>query len=120
MTDHTVRRSASILVVMFCYLLASALSLRASMVLFTYDFPGTPGSGIAANQTVPTQPDGATFLDFIQNGGLIVHDTPVDTFNSANWSPSVTIDPTQFDSFMISANAGRSLDLTQLSFDVKH
>jgi hypothetical protein len=98
-------------------LLWSSLSAAHAVVLFTYDFPGSPGSGLAANQTNP-QPSGATFSDFTRNGGLVGLGAG-GQFDSNNWTGSGTIDTTQYDAFTITASAGHTIDLSQLDFDVR-
>lgn len=97
-------------------LLWSSLSAQA-VVLFTYDFPGSPGSGLAANQTNP-QPADATFSDFTRNGGLVGLNAS-GQFDSNNWTGSATIDTTQYDAFTVTGNPGHTLDLSQLDFDVR-
>jgi hypothetical protein len=97
-------------------LIWSSLAAQA-VVLFTYDFPGSPGSGLAVDQTNP-QPAGATFGDYTRNGGLIGLGAG-NQFDTKNWSGSATIDTTQYNAFTITANVGNSLDLTQLDFDVR-
>jgi hypothetical protein len=94
----------------------SSISPAATGALFTYDFPGSPGSGLAVDQTNP-QPSGATFSDFTRNGNLVGL-AAANQFDSNNWTGSATIDQTQFDAFSITAGVGRTLDLTQLGFDV--
>lgn len=104
------------------FLKSSALALALALVcsasqaaLYTYDFPGAPGSGLAVDQTNP-QPANATMSDFTRNGGLT--GTGVNgIFGSKNWSTNATMDPTIFTAFTITANPGFVLSLSHLTFD---
>jgi len=98
----------------------AALSTPASSaVIFIYDFPGNPGSGLAADQTNGNQ-SWAPFGDFTRNGGLtVMPGAPSNqTFGTENWNQTGSIDTTQYEGFSITAGSGIHLDLTSLSFDV--
>lgn len=95
-------------------ILASSLA-RASLI-YTYDFPGSPGSGLAMDQS-NGQPANATFSDFTRStvggagGGNV--------FTSDNWSTSGSLDPTVYEGFSITASGGFHLNLSSFTFDVK-
>ncbi len=97
-------------------LLGFALAPNASSaVIYTYDFPGSDGSGLAVDQTNP-QPSGAVFSDFTRNGGL--SDTGrANEFESKDWAESATLDPNIWAGFTITADPGMVLTLTSLTFD---
>ena len=80
---------------------------------FTYDFPGTPGSGLAAAQT-NAQPAHMTFSDFTRTGVLAASTSGI--FDSKSWPTTSTINKSVFTSFTITAAAGYNLTLTQLIF----
>ena len=86
-------------------------------VIYTYDFPGTPGSGLAVDQTNP-QPPNATFSDFTRQGSIVASGGGADVFDTKNWSLSTSIDRTQFEGFSITGAANAVLNLTQLSFHI--
>ena len=86
---------------------------RASLI-YLYDFPGNPGSGLAADQTNP-QPSGATFSDFTRNNVGVVGSS-TDEFGSNNWSQGGSLDSTVFESFSITADNGFHLNLSSLTF----
>ena len=88
-------------------------TLRGSIV-WTYDFPGSPGSGVGNNQTNP-QPTGATFGDWARVN--LTAGTASDAFESTFWNNTAVFDPTQYESFTITADAGYHLNLEQLTFD---
>jgi hypothetical protein len=97
-------------------LLFLALSQRSSpgSVVYIYDFPGTPGSGVAADQTNP-QPGNATFGDWSR-----VNLTQIGTsnvFDNGGWNNTSVFDSTQYASFTITADAGWHLNLSLLTFD---
>jgi hypothetical protein len=94
-------------------LLLTPVGTRASIV-WTYDFPGSPGSGLAADQTNP-QPAGATFSDW--NRVNLSAGTTADVLDSNFWNNTAVFDSTQYESFSITATAGCNLDLQLLSFD---
>ena len=96
------------------FLLFASSSAKGALI-YLYDFPGNPGSGLAANQT-NGQPAGATFSDFTTNGGLILQGAS-GQFNYRNWSTSTTLDSTVFEGFSITADPGSALALTGLTFD---
>lgn len=95
-------------------LVIAGTSARASLI-YTYDFPGSPGSGLAVDQT-NGQPANATMSDFTRNGGLTGTGNN-GVFGSKNWPPSATMDPTVFTAFTITASPGFVLSLSQLTFD---
>jgi hypothetical protein len=109
--------SRSILVVLMT-LVAFATSSTAA-VLFTYDFPGSPGSGLAANQT-NGQPAWATFGDFTRTGGLTQMPGAIanNTYGTETWNQTGTINTSQYEGFSITGNGGLHLDLTSLQFDI--
>lgn len=96
-------------------LLAGSLSAGAT-ILYTYDFPGTPGSGLAIDQANP-QPMDATFGDFTRQG-TVSSGGGANVFDTKSWSLATSIDLAQFEGFSITAAASHSLNLTQLSFDI--
>ena len=83
---------------------------------YVYDFPGTPGSGVAANQTNP-QPGNATFGDW-QRVGVSAMPT-ANVFDSVGWQNTSVFDPTSsYVSFNITATGGYHLDLSgTITFD---
>jgi hypothetical protein len=85
-------------------------------VLYTYDFPGDPGSGLEANQT-NGQPTNATFSDYTRTG--VIEKKAKNVFNSNTWSVNTSIDTTQYTSFSITAAGGYHLNLTSLTFDAQ-
>jgi hypothetical protein len=89
---------------------------RASLI-YLYDFPGSPGSGLAADQTNP-QPSGATFSDFTRNNVGVVGSS-TDEFGSNNWSQGGSLDSTVFESFSITADNGFHLNLDSLTFSAR-
>ena len=91
------------------------ISAHATFV-FTYDFPGTPGSGAAVDQTNPTQPGNAAFGDWARVN--LTAGTTADVFESTFWNNTATFDPTQYESFDITANAGYHINLSgTITFD---
>lgn len=99
--------------------LVLACSSGHASVIYIYDFPGNPGSGLASDQT-NGQPSGATFSDFTRTADLTqMPGTPANgTFGTENWNQTGTIDTTQFEGFSITAGVGNHLNLTSLSFDL--
>jgi hypothetical protein len=100
------------------YALFAALALPVSAgatLVYTYDFPGSPGSGLAVDQT-NGQPSLATFSDFSRNGGLTQLPT-ANAFDSGNWPTTSFINLSVYDAFTITANSGYHLDLSQITFD---
>ena len=94
-------------------LLSVSFDGHASLI-YLYDFPGSPGSGLAADQTNP-QPSGATFTDFTRtNVGVVA--SSVDEFGSNNWSLGGALDSTVFEGFSITAAGGFHLNLSSLTF----
>jgi hypothetical protein len=97
----------------FITLVMAFSTARASLV-FLYDFPGNPGSGLAANQTSP-QPTYETFSDFTRTNVTSVNAANV--FASHAWSTAASLDPTLYEGFSITANTGVHIDLTSLTFN---
>ena len=89
-------------------------------LIYTYDFPGNPGSGLASNQT-NGQPAGATFSDFTRTADLTqMPGAPaIDTYGTESWNQTGSIDTTQYEGFSIAAAAGNRLNLTSLTFDIQ-
>ena len=89
-------------------------------VIYTYDFPGSPGSGLAAAQTNGQPPNG-TFSDFVRVGGLNVvgGGGGTNVFGSNNWNQTGSIDLSQYEGFTITSAAGYHLELTDVGFQVK-
>ncbi len=112
---HALTRSLLI----FALTLAASTVSSSAVVLYTYDFPGTPGSGLAANQT-NGQPAWATFSDFTRTSGLTqMPGAPANnTFGTETWNQTGTIDTTQYEGFSITAGSGVYLALTSLKFDI--
>lgn len=84
-------------------------------LIYTYDFPGSPGSGLAVDQT-NGQPANATMSDFTRNGGLTGSGAS-GVFGSKGWANGGSPDPTIFTAFTITADPGFFLSLSQLTFD---
>jgi hypothetical protein len=95
-------------------LVIAATSAPASLI-YTYDFPGSPGSGLAIDQT-NGEPANATMSDFTRNGGLTGTGNS-GVFGSKNWPTGGALDPTVFTAFSITADPGFVLTLSQLTFD---
>jgi hypothetical protein len=110
------RRSKPLLIVLFA--LAALSTPASSAVIFLYDFPGSPGSGLAANQT-NSQPANATFGDFTRTGGLTqMPGAPANnTYGTESWNQTGSINTVQYEGFSITAGVGSNLNLTSLSFD---
>ena len=110
---------------LFRPLLVVAIALTAistpshSAVIFLYDFPGSPGSGLASSQT-NGQPTGATFSDFTRTGGLTqMPGAPANnTYGTETWNQTGVINTAQYEGFSITAAGGSHLNLTSLSFDL--
>src|SRR6266446_1472232 len=102
---------AFLLTLVFCC--ASSFSSHASLV-YIYDFPGTPGSGLAADQTNPP-PGIANFGDWSRVNVSQVGTS--DVFDSNFWNTTAVFDSTQYASFSITADAGYHLNLELLTFD---
>ena len=102
---------------LFCFaavIFILACSTGSAALVYLYDFPGTPGSGLAANQTNP-QPSGATFSDFTRtnlNPDIVPRSNEFDTIG---WSLNGQ-DLTKYEGFTITASPGHLLDLTSLTF----
>ena len=97
-----------------CLLLLGFQMSASASIVYLYDFPGTPGSGLAANQTNP-EPASATFGDWKRVNVSQLPTTNV--FDSNYWNNSSTFNPAQYVSFSITATAGVKLTLTQVAFD---
>ena len=99
--------------------LVLACSSGQASLIYNYDFPGNPGSGLASDQT-NGQPSGATFSDFTRTAGLTqMPGAPASgTFGTENWNQTSSIDTTEFEGFSITAAVGNHLNLTSLSFDL--
>jgi hypothetical protein len=84
-------------------------------LIYTYDFPGTPGSGLAVDQTNP-QPPNATFSDFTRTN--LNPDTVLrpNEFDTIGWAHNGQ-DTTQHEGFTITAHPGYLLDLSSLTFN---
>ena len=97
----------------------TATAARAS-VIFLYDFPGNPGSGLAADQT-NGQPAGATFSDFTRTADLTqMPGAPANNdYGTENWNQTGSINTAQYEGFSITAAVGNHLNLTSLSFDIQ-
>jgi hypothetical protein len=96
--------------------LVLACSVARASLIYTYDFPGSPGSGLAASQT-NGQPTGATFSDFTRN--TVGEGGGGNVFTSDNWSVSGSLDPTVYEGFSITASAGFHLNLSSFMFDAR-
>jgi hypothetical protein len=97
----------------FSFELLNPASSRASLV-YIYDFPGTPGSGLAVDQTNP-QLGHSTFGDWSRVNVSQVGTT--DVFDSNFWNTTAVFDSTQYASFSITADPGYHLNLELLTFD---
>ncbi len=95
--------------------LVLAWSNTKASLIYTYDFPGSPGSGLAVDQT-NGQPSNATLSDYDRNGGLTGTGNS-GVFGSQNWPTAAALDPNVFTAFTITANPGFVLTLSQLTFD---
>src|SRR5579864_1903084 len=91
--------------------LVVTIAAANASIVWIYDFPGTPGSGLAADQSNP-QPSGATFSDWSRVN--LTAGTTSDVFDSTFWNNTAVFDPTQYESFTITADAGSHLDLQSL------
>ena len=87
-----------------------------AVIVYTYDFPGSPGSGLAANQTGP-QPANGSFSDFVRVN--LNSSAGAGVFTSSNWNQTGIIDTTQYVGFSIAADASYHLELTDLVFDAR-
>jgi hypothetical protein len=106
---------AKFICVVYLPLLLATSAARGSLI-YLYDFPGNPGSGLAADQTNP-QPANAMFGDFTRtNVGIAAG---ADEFASNNWSPNSSIDPTIYEGFGISADTGFHLNLSSATFSAR-
>jgi hypothetical protein len=101
-------------IALFAFLLCAARLSSSASIVYTYDFPGTPGSGLASDQTNP-QPGNATFGDWSRVN--VVQVATANVFDSTAWNNTSVFDPTQYVSFTITANVGWHLNLSLLTFD---
>lgn len=108
-----------ILSLLFLGLWASMLRPASASFVYTYDFLGSPGSGLAADQT-NSQTSNATFSDFTRVG--VTESATANVFESYDWSlmSGNTPDPSTYNTFSITAAAGYHLNLSQLTFDQMH
>ncbi len=83
-------------------------------VVYTYTFPGSPGSGLAADQT-STAPAFTTFGDWTRVGVTI--DTTANAWGSTGWNTGSSVNRAQYTSFTITSAPGFVLLLQSLSFD---
>ena len=83
-------------------------------IIFLYDFPNDPGSGLAVDQANP-QPTFATMSNFTRTN-VTLGGGP--NFNSTNWSAGAQ-DTTEYVGFSIAASSWYYLNLTDITFDVK-
>ena len=83
--------------------------------LATYTFPDSGTDGDTAAQQGITQPANAIFSAFIRNG--VGFNTAGGAFNNRSWPINGgAADPNFYVGFTITANAGYTLDLTDISF----
>jgi hypothetical protein len=113
--DIVTNRRFSFLTATAIVLVLACSAARASLI-YTYDFPGSPGSGLAGDQS-NGQPTGATFSDFTRN--TVTQAGGGSVFVSDNWSTSGSLDPTYYEGFSITASAGFHLNLSSFTFDAK-
>lgn len=92
----------------------TATAARASLI-FLYDFPGSPASGLAVDQTNP-QPANATFSDFTRTNVNVASNN---WFTSTGWNQTSSIDTTQHEGFSITASPGYVLSLTSLTLSLQ-
>ncbi len=105
------------LLILFLSLGMTEQSGKAALI-YLYDFPGSPGSGLASSQT-NAQPSGVTFSDFSRiNVGQVTSASGDNIFGSNNWNQTTAKDPTQYVGFSIAAAGGNVLNLTNLTFDL--
>ncbi len=78
-----------------------AQTTATASLIYLYDFPGVPGSGLAANQT-NGQPAGATFSDFTRTADLTqMPGTPAnDAYGTENWNQTGSINTAQYRRFL--------------------
>jgi len=81
--------------------------------LFTYDFPGIPGSGLTADQTA-TVPAGLSFSDFTRSN--VIEYIGNNVFNSNNWNINTAIDLSEYIQFTMTVDPGYSATLASLQF----
>jgi hypothetical protein len=101
------------------YLLLISLLLACSgakaSLIYLYDFPGDPGSGLATDQTNP-QPSNVTFSDFSRTNLTLAATSTPGEFDTSGFAHNGQ-DTTQYQGFSITAAAGHVLSLTSLTFD---
>ncbi len=104
-------------VLAFCLGLLLLPHTSRSAVLYTYDFPGSPGSGLASAQTNP-QPPKATFSDFTRAASLAATTSASgnNVFSSNGWGTGAAFDPAQYVGYSIAAATGFVLNLTSIDF----
>ena len=93
---------------------AGPLQAAPKSVVYTYTFPGSPGSGLAADQPV-TAPAFTIFGDWTRVGVTV--DTTANAFGSTGWNTSSSINRAQYASFTITSAPGFVLILQGFSFD---
>ncbi len=99
-------------------LLAACTSSVCAQSLFTYDFPGNPGSGmVTAQQDFINNVQAAPlFSDFTRVGPLTA--APGTSFQTTGFPSAVVPDLSQYLSFTVSGALGNNITLTQLVFDL--
>jgi hypothetical protein len=106
-------RFRRVAILLWLIAIAAPLSARGT-VIYTYDFPGTPGSGLASDQS-STAPAYTTFGDW--NRVNLTAGGATNVFESTFWNTTAIFDATQYESFTITADAGWHLNLQLLTFD---
>ncbi|HJT81000.1 MAG TPA: hypothetical protein VJ719_07375 [Chthoniobacterales bacterium] len=101
------------LLVLYC---SGFATIADAVIIYTYDFPGNPGSGLAVSQT-NLQPANGTFGDFTRVNVIAAGGT--DIFGSSSWNTTGIIDSTEYEGFSITTSAGYHLELTDLAFEVR-
>jgi hypothetical protein len=96
--------------------LASFCPFAKASLVYPYDFPGNPGSGLAVDQT-NSQPTDATFSDFTRN--TVVQTPGSGEFGSSHWSLSSSLDSATYEGLSIAASAGFHLNLSSLTFSAR-
>jgi hypothetical protein len=99
--------------------LAAAFTSSANaQSLFTYDFPGNPGSGLVTAQTdfINNVQAAPLFSDFTRVGPLTA--APGTMFQTTGFPSAVVPDLSQYLSFTVSGALGNNITLTQLVFDL--
>jgi hypothetical protein len=109
-----VNSATKLLLISSLAFLTECLPVHASLI-YTYDFQGSPGSGLAVDQA-NGQPANATMSDYTRNGGLNGTGAS-DVFGSKGWANGGALDPSIFTAFTITSDPGFVLSLSKLSFD---